>query len=170
MSIISDQEENAEQLCQRIITHFEVKANHNKNESLRCFIVIIVCTLLTPLFIALSPAENVWLSKVIPSVLSVVAAGAAGWLQQRKPQQLWSLYRTAQRELEVQKLKFLHQIEEYETAPAPRKILAQKIAAVILSTHQQWMPIVPSPDNLKLLESKGKAEDILKNYGQPGKG
>lgn len=155
MSIFNEQDENAGQLCKRLISHYEVKADHNKAEALRCFLLVIICTLVTPLFITLG--TDPWLGKVVPSILSLIAAGATAWLQQRKPQQLWSLYRTAQRELEVQKMRHHYLIDEYETAVDPDKLLAKNVTTVVSSTHQQWMPIIPSPDNLKLIEGAKKS-------------
>lgn len=154
MSILNEQGENAGQLCQRLISHYEVKADHNKAETLRCFLLVIVCTLVTPLLITLG--SDFWLGKVTPSVLSLIAAGATAWLQQRKPQQLWSIYRTAQRELEVQKMRRDYLIDEYETAVNPDKLLASHVALVVNSTHQQWVPVVPSPDNLRSLDVSKK--------------
>ncbi|HYY57761.1 MAG TPA: DUF4231 domain-containing protein [Pyrinomonadaceae bacterium] len=154
MSIINEQDENASQLCQRLISHYEAKADHNKAEALRCFMLVIICTLITPLFITLG--SGLWLGKVVPSVLSLIAAGATAWLQQRKPQQLWSLYRTAQRELEVHKMRHRYLMDEYETATNPDKLLARNVAVVVHNTHQQWVPVVPSPDNLKLMEGGSK--------------
>ena len=154
MSILNEQSESPTQLCQRLIRHYETKADHNKAEALRCFSLVIVCTLITPLFITLG--SGLWLGKVLPSALSLIAGGATAWLQQRKPQQLWSLYRTAQRELEVQKLSFDYLIDEYESAAHPDKVLARSVAAVVHRTHQQWMPVVPSPDSIKLMEGGNK--------------
>lgn len=152
MSLMPEQGEDPESLCQRLIGHYSTKADHNKSETLICFYLVIICTLVTPLFITLGP--GLWLGKVLHSVLSLLAAGATTWSQQRKPQQLWSLYRTAERELEVQIMKYRYRIDEYENTGEPTKILAGKVAAVVLSTHQQWIPIVPSPDQLKLTEGK----------------
>jgi hypothetical protein len=155
MSVVQNQDVNSEQLCQRLIEHYRIKADHNKAETLRCFYLVISCTLVTPLFITLGP--GLWLGKIVPSILSLIAAGATAWLQQRKPQQLWSLYRTAQRELEVQALKHQYRIDEYEQANEPDKVLAKNVAAVVLNTHRQWVPIVPSPDQLQGREDHSKS-------------
>jgi hypothetical protein len=132
--------------CQQKIDHFREKAGHNKTEALWCFRLIMGSTLLVPLFVALGP--EVWSSKVIPSLLSALAAFCTAWIQLRKPQELWTLYRTAQRELEDQLIKHRYQLEEYGNSENTDKLLAQKVASLSLQTHQKWMPIVPSPDNL----------------------
>ncbi|RPA22851.1 DUF4231 domain-containing protein [Shewanella frigidimarina] len=132
--------------CQQKIDHFREKAGHNKTEALWCFRLIMGSTLLVPLFVALGP--DVWTSKIIPSLLSALAAFCTAWIQLRKPQELWTLYRTAQRELEDQLIKHRYQIEEYESSDSADKLLAQNVAKLTLQTHQKWMPIVPNPDNL----------------------
>jgi len=76
--------ESVEEFCTTTLCGFEAKANHNKRESLGMFILVIVCTLVAPLFVTLG--DGLWLGKVVPSVLSLLAAGATSWLQLRKPQ------------------------------------------------------------------------------------
>lgn len=98
------------------------------------------------MFITLGP--GLVLGKVVPSLLSLIAAGSTAWLQQRKPQQLWSIYRGAQRELEDQEAKYRFRLGEYETAPDPNKLLAERVAAIALNAHHQWLPTVPNPDKL----------------------
>ena len=132
--------------CQEKIDHFREKAAHNKTEALWCFRLIMGSTLLVPLFIALGP--DVWSSKVIPSFLSALAAFCTAWIQLRKPQELWTLYRTTQRELEDQLVKHNYLLDDYENSDDANKLLAQNVARLTLQTHQKWMPIVPSPDNL----------------------
>jgi len=146
-----DANETADAFCRRTIRGIRKKADHNKSEALRCFVMVIICTLTPPLFITLGPG-TLW-GKVVPSVLSLFAAGATAWLQLRRPQQLWGLYRTAQRELEDQETKHRFRLAEYEGAPDPDKLLAERVAAVALNLHQQWIPLVPNPETLKTLEA-----------------
>jgi len=96
------------------------------------------------------------LGKVAPSVLSSIAAGGTAWLHQRKPQQLWSLYRTAQRYLEVQEIKHDFGIDEYEEEEDRDKHLTKEVAAVIMRTHEQWVPAVPNPEDLTPLRADNK--------------
>ena len=132
--------------CQQKIAHFRDKADHNKAETLWCFRLIMGSTLLVPVFVALG--QDVWISKVIPSLLSALAAFCTAWIQLRKPQELWTLYRTTQRELEDQLIKHQYELEEYESSENADKLLAQNVATLSLKTHKKWMPIVPSSDNL----------------------
>lgn len=159
MSINPEQAKDPLEFCRQTIEHYKAKADHNKSETLRCFILVIVCTLTTPLFITLGP--GLWLGKVAPSVLSLIAAGATAWLQQRKPQQLWSLYRTAQRELECHEIRYSYHIEEYEEPGNPEKTLAKNVASIILNTHRQWIPMVPAPDSLNVLKEGQKTHSQL---------
>jgi SMODS and SLOG-associating 2TM effector domain 1 len=137
--------ESAQDYCIGKIRHFEEKADHNKREALSLFATLIFCTLASPLLITLGP--GVLLGKIAPSVLSSVAAGCAVWLQQRKPQQLWTLYRTTQRRLEYEDVSFRFLINDYERANDPGKMLAQKTATICINANELWTPLIPNPEN-----------------------
>jgi len=139
---------DAQDFCRRTIEGFAAKAAHNKTESQVCFMAVVLCTGVVPLFISLG--DGFWLGKAIPATLSTFAAISTAWLQLRKPQQLWSLYRGAQREVEDQQTKYRFLIAEYETEPDPDKLLALRVAAIALNVHNQWVPMVPNPDHLKV--------------------
>ena len=146
-------------LCNDTIKGIKSKADHNKRESQFCFALVIVATLLAPLFIAFGP--GLVLGKIIPSVLSVSAAASTAWLQLRKPQQLWALYRTAQRELEDERTRFEYRLGDYKTVEDPEKLLATRVADSAIGLHQQWLPLVPNPENLQGLELSGPASPTL---------
>src|SRR4051794_39905675 len=99
-------ERNAAAFAESIRASFERKATHNKTEALLCFSTVIGCSLLAPMFVTLG--EGLVWGKIIPSALSLLAAGMTTWLQLRKPQQLWALYRTCQRRLEYQQAAFTY--------------------------------------------------------------
>jgi hypothetical protein len=137
--------------CTGHINEFKRKADHNKNESLRCFVLVIASTLAAPLFVTLGPE---WISgKLIPSILSLLAAGATAWLQLRKPQQLWSLYRTAERQLEDHKNRFEYNLTPYSEGQAPDKLLASNVADIVIGVHYKWIPLIPSPDHFQKTQS-----------------
>lgn len=135
-----------QEFCRERIRHFESKADHNKAEALRLFIVLIFCTLAAPLFITLGP--GLLLGKLVPSVLSSLATGCTIWLQQRKPQQLWTLYRTTQRRLEREAVSFQFGIDEYETAADDAKLLVQRVALICGEANDLWAPMIPNPDKM----------------------
>jgi hypothetical protein len=135
------------EFCSRLIGAFEEKANHNKRESMANFLLVTVATLLAPVFITLG--DGYISGKIVPSLLSLTAAGSTGWLQLRQPQRLWSLYRTAQRELEDHRTKYEYEISEYEEADDRDKLLAERTANIALSVHYNWLPLVPSPENIR---------------------
>jgi hypothetical protein len=150
---------DGELFCRATIQGFSKKANHNKHEAQICFMIVVVCTGIVPLLIALG--EGFWVGKVAPATLSTSAAIATAWLQLRKPQQLWALYRGSQRELEDQETRFKFRIGEYGSYPEPEKLLAERVASIALDAHYQWIPMVPSPD--KLRPSPGHDSAILTN-------
>ena len=88
------------------------------------------------------------LGKVVPSILSSVSAGCAVWLQQRKPQQLWALYRTTQRRLENEETGFRFAINEYEDIEDPHRLLAQRTAMICINANELWAPLIPNPDKI----------------------
>jgi hypothetical protein len=144
--------ENALEFCTNTINGIKQKADHNKNESLNCFILVVVATLTAPIFITLGK-NNLW-GKIVPSVLSLSAAGATAWLQLRQPQKLWGLYRTAQRQLEDQRTRYHYKIGEYAETDNPDKLLAEYVANVTLELHYSWLPLLPKSENLQGLEIK----------------
>ena len=150
--------QNPEEFCLAVIRGFEGKASHNKNESMLCFWASMGGALLIPVFITLGPgvAESLacpsadfWLGKVFPSLISVCVAFSTGWLQLRKPQQLWSLYRTSQRELEDNLHKYRFSVGIYADTENSEKILVEKVTKIALDAHYSWLPIVPNPENMR---------------------
>ncbi|CAN98560.1 MULTISPECIES: SLATT domain-containing protein [Sorangium] len=129
--------------------HFEKKADHNKAEALICFTAVVACTLVAPVFVMLG--EGFWLSKLAPSLLSLLAAGMTTWLQLRKPQQLWALYRTCQRRIEDLQAAHSFGFAGFERAADRDRLLAKRVAEIVMFSHEQWVPLVPSPENIGAL-------------------
>jgi SMODS and SLOG-associating 2TM effector domain 1 len=146
---------SAEEYCQGKVRHFESKADHSKREALTIYQLLILCTLAAPLFITLG--QGVVFGKAVPAILSTLAAGCAIWLQQRKPQQLWALYRTTQRQLENEYTGYTFSIQDYATAGSREKLLAQRVATISMHANEAWVPLIPNPD--KLISSLQPAEE-----------
>jgi hypothetical protein len=146
------------------IAGFKMKADHNKTESLGCFIVVVSCSLISPLFVTLG--DGVFLGKVLPSVLSLCAAGSTAWLQLRKPQNLWSLYRDCQRRIEDHLYKYEYRLTEYDAPePARDKLLADAVRSVAWDAHQKWLALVPNPETI---ETSIKQQTLLQTKNEPG--
>ena len=120
--------ETAADYADRTLNGIRAKADHNKAEAMRCIAVGLIASLAAPLFIGLG--DGMWLGKIVPSVLSVVAAFTSGWLQLRRPQLLWALYRGAQREVEDQQTRYSFGVGDYAAASDPDKILAERVADI----------------------------------------
>lgn len=125
---------------------FARKADHNKRESLICFGATVCCTLFAPLFVTLG--EGILLGKIVPSVLSLLAAGSTAWLQLRKPQQLWALYRDCQRRIEDHQTRYRYHLGEYLDDAERNRTLADNVRQIAWTAHEQWVPLVPSPEAL----------------------
>lgn len=137
---------SAPDYCRGRIEHFRRKAEHNKREALVWFGVTICCSLAAPLFITLGSGKV--LGKVVPAVLSTMAAGGTAWLQQRKPHQLWTLYRSAERELENELVRYEFRVGSYGESETPDKELVDRVSNIALRVHTSWLPLVPSPPPL----------------------
>ncbi|WP_375206832.1 DUF4231 domain-containing protein [Hyphococcus sp.] len=122
------------------------KANHNKIESQASFYAIICFTLLVPLFVTLG--DGWFFGKLVPAVLSVLASASTAWLQLRKPQRLWAIYRRAQRELEREKAAFDFNLAPYDNGDDADKKLAQRVSDIAFNVHEQWEGLVPEADAL----------------------
>ncbi len=160
---MKDVQQSAEEYCKSVINSFKSKATHNKNESICFFWVSMGGALLAPLFVTLGEDianflgnyGSVFLfSKLIPSILSIAVAFSTAWLQLRKPQQLWALYRTSQRELENCLSEFQYKINDFENCSDTEKLLAQKVSKIALAAHYDWLPMVPNPENLSTLSAQ----------------
>lgn len=134
--------------CNRTIAGIEKKADHNKTEAMRCLVISMLSTLLAPIFIM--TGEGLVVGKLIPALLTAVATFCTAWMQLRKPQQLWALYRGAQRELEDERTKFRFLLEPFASASDPEKLLAERVANIALTLHDRWAPLVPNPESLRL--------------------
>lgn len=140
--------ESASAFCRRMIEGMAAKADEKKRESLLFLEATVIVTVVAPIFITLG--SGLWWGKVTPSALCAIAAICTAWLQIRRPQHLWGIYRNATRELENEETKYRYRIDEYEISVDPDKMLAKRVADIVLEVHRQWMPLVP------------KAEEVVK--------
>lgn len=151
----------AESYCDDLLQGISRKAEHNKRESLGCFMLAVACTTTVPLFITLG--DGFWLSKVVPSCLSAIATGATAWLQLRKPQHLWALYRTAQRELEDHRTRYRHGLDVYAATRERHKILTENAADIAIDLHYDWLPVIPTVQQLTQTEMQTQGRRRRRN-------
>ncbi|MDO7887606.1 DUF4231 domain-containing protein [Hymenobacter cheonanensis] len=136
--------ENALAYAQRICQEFAIKADRKKRSSKALFALILINSLSAPLFIAYGGTCK-FTAQIIPSILSVLAAGITSWVQIRTPQKLWSIYRSAQRTIEVEVMKYKFQIDEYSSSKVSEQLLVKRVSEVALNTHNEWTAMVPNP-------------------------
>lgn len=140
-------EDKLKKIAMDEIQHFKCKADHNKMESMFFFISALLGTLLTPIFFTMG--ETTLLSKVIPSLLSALSAFSISWLQLRRPQQLWALYRGCQRDIENLILKHEYDIEPFNSKKNEKdEIFISKLIEIKTSSHKSWAKLTPSPDSI----------------------
>lgn len=148
----------AEQYAIEQANHYKKKADHNKAESIWCFKGAMVCSLLCPLFVSLG--DGVWLSKIIPSLLSVLAAFSTAWLQLRKPHTLWAVYRTAQRKIETTLAHYQFRVEKFndlsDAIEQADKLLISEITNFASEAHNTWAQNIPDTSGLNKKSFTGK--------------
>jgi len=137
--------ESPMRFCEILISGFKKKADHNKREATTWFAITMGGALVAPLFVSLGGDDFLW-SKIVPSVVSVVVAFGTAWLQLRKPQHLWALYRGCQRKLEDNLAKYNFEVGEY-SSDEKDSILASKCAEIALEAHNEWLPMVPKGES-----------------------
>lgn len=135
-----------ELFCKALISGFKSKAKHNKRESMLFFALTMIGSLSAPLFVTLG-GDNFLLTKVFPSILSALVAFGTAWLQLRKPQHLWALYRGCQRRLEDNLYRYKFYVGEYSDDKRD-VILAERCAEIAMDAHNEWLPIMPKGENL----------------------
>ena len=130
------------------------KANHNKFEALWSFKAVMLSTLLSPLFVAFG--DGLVYGKIIPAILSLIAAAFTAWIQLRKPQSLWTNYRTAQRRMEVELDSYKFKLHGYDDEGCnPEKILMTRVNDIYLETHYKWSDLVPTAHELNKINNAG---------------
>jgi len=125
------------------------KANINKKWATFLFGIIILATVLSPTLILVS--NNDIISKYTPAGLTVLAAISAYWIQVRKPNERWVLYRTYQREIEHEINSYKFATGKYKDAQEKEKLLAESINDKALKLHYDWIPMVPKATELEEL-------------------
>ena len=147
-----DSYDSATDLYADVRAGLKEKADHNKIESQAAFSVVICSSLLASLFVTLG--EGLVWGKIVPAFLSVLSTAAASWLQLRKPQRLWAIYRRGQRQLEWEKTAFDFKLEDYSQQADPEKLLAQRIVTIETDVHEKWEGLVPDVDSLSTITPK----------------
>lgn len=156
-----------EQLWLHVREGFRRKADHNKNETQLIFCVSLLFSVSAPLFIAFG--ETTFLGKIVPASMSAIVAACTGWIQLRKPQRLWAIYRRAQRELEHEKIMHDNAIEHYSGHTSHSKFLAERITQISLGAHEAWEAAVPDSEALKsTVDDRTVEQESVPPEGQTG--
>ena len=132
-------EENSIQYALRHRDYFKNKSNKNKRISNKLLIIIILSSVLTPVFILVS--ADFWISKLLPSVLGAAAAFSSYWIQLKKPQEKWILFRSAQRQIEYEIDIYKFNLSNLSQKDL-EKSLAMKVSQINLEAHQNWIPLL----------------------------
>jgi hypothetical protein len=123
----------------RVKNSIKAKSDTNKNLASFLFCVILISTVFSPALILL-PFDVIF-SKYLPALLTACAALASYWMQLRKPQERWVLYRTAQREIEYEIDQYQFETGEYSDLDKKDSLLADKVSKRALQLHYEWIPM-----------------------------
>ena len=146
-------EETPLEYALRIRNGISNKAEKNKNLSTQLFVTILFATVFSPLLILLT--TDIWISKYIPAFVTACAALASYWLQLRKPQERWVIYRTAQREIEFEIDQYCHENGDYSNTETKDKLLSDRVSKRALQLHYEWIPVVPKVEDIEKTAKKG---------------
>lgn len=135
--------------CEKKIAELKAKADHNKMESLWSFKIMMLSSLSMPILISYGSDSILW-GKILPSILSMLVAFLTSWVQHRKPQQLWRLYRTSQRKLEYELEFYRFGKEKYRNSQDPEEELIIELSKINLDTNEEWAKLVPSEKFTKM--------------------
>jgi len=124
------------------------KADHNKRESLSILASVLVLSSAVPLLIAFGTDEVS--AKFIPATLSLVSGVGTAWLQLRRPQELWRVYRGTQRQIEFSMSNFQFSVEDYNIGEvAASQLLVKEVSRALCATHQTWEGLVPDVERMR---------------------
>jgi hypothetical protein len=90
------------------------------------------------------------LGKLVPAVLAVASAIAAGVLQFERPHDRWRLYRGYQRAFEDKRLRYLNGLSPFDTQDAAirEQLFGEQVAALRLQLHNDWSGVLPAADSV----------------------
>lgn len=139
--------------AENIRKEFQEKADKNKKSTDNLFRTILITTIFSPVLI-LFPFDMYFpesisqlFSKVIPAILTGITAFSTGWLNIKKPQDKWTLYRTAQREVELELTYYENSVNGYTLENREKKII-EETTRIYKDKHFAWVKIVPKLDDL----------------------
>lgn len=133
--------------ARKILKSVSTKADENKRLTNLLFFAVLAATVFSPILILL-PIPQLW-SKIAPAVFTGFAALASGWVQLKRPQERWALYRTAQREIEFEIDQHEFGLGEYTDPQARDSVLAETVSKRALQLHYEWLPMVPQLQELQ---------------------
>jgi len=116
------------------LEYYESKAMRNKEYCQLFQVVIIVFSVLTPIFLA----TGLSVLQIIAVMLSGVVAIATSVLGTFKFQENWLSFRTVAESLKREKILYDSKNCEYESTEDPEKLFVLKIETLISKEHNTW--------------------------------
>jgi Protein of unknown function (DUF4231) len=131
------------EICDAFIAWLREKADRNERTTRLLTALIAAATAAIPVFLVLSTRWLAFfLGKVVPAVLAALAALITALLHVWRSNDRWRLYRTYERTLETERLKYANKLEPYHGTNRDSEFL-KTLAQLHLSLHDKWAGLVP---------------------------
>jgi hypothetical protein len=121
------------------IKWYEKKASANKSRFHASQLVIIIASAIIPIVnvIDFAPVEI----RIVSSILGGIIIGFTGFIQLKKYQENWILFRTTEEILKKEKYFFVHNVGEYANVNSPEdknKLLVERVESIISSETSRF--------------------------------
>ena len=93
-----------------------------------------------------------WVTKILPAVLTAFGAIATSWIHLRKPQERWLIYTNAQRDIEYYITQYNYSDES--NIQNKDKQLVDNVSDRLLKLHKEWVASVPTAEQIAEIGKK----------------
>lgn len=125
-----------------LVAHFRDKAGSSKNAAKALAFFSVAGGAVVPVLLLTSVPS--W----VVAGISALAAVSAAWLQIRKHAERWTIYRTAQRDLEKELNDHQFLVGPYQGQADPDALLAARANELTHHAHYEWMPTTQALQNI----------------------
>lgn len=122
------------------VNWYDTKSMHNQKWAKRYQVLIIILSVLTPVF----AASNIQWATLASSVLLSITVGI---LKYYKFEELWQSYRTTCETLKKEKILYESKISPYDKADDLAKMFIERAESMISKENTAWVQIVCKKEN-----------------------
>jgi len=109
-----------------------------------------------PVLILLSTKyTSVWVGKFSPALIAAALFVTASYTQLERPHQRWEVYRRYQRTFEAERVLYQNGAEPYSDPATRDALFSTRVAELTVALHQAWSGVLPTPDEVARITSRG---------------